>query len=80
MLKSFAPESLTQAEGQTRRMSAETRQMIEAEQSFQKFVSPLPAMPAAPAAEGGAKAASRPAPTYDSESRTQMDRLIRGKQ
>jgi membrane protein required for colicin V production len=87
MLKSLAPEDFAQAESQTRRMSAETRQIIDAEQTFQKFVAPLPAAPAAQAnpatpAEAGApaKTSSHPAPSYDTESRSQMDRLIRGNQ
>ncbi|MFD2234895.1 CvpA family protein [Phaeospirillum tilakii] len=86
LLKSLAPAGFGQAEAQTRAVSAEARQAIEAEQTFQKFVAPQPAAPAAaqPApAAGGASApaaAAKPAPAYDNESRSQMERLIRGNQ
>jgi membrane protein required for colicin V production len=79
VLKGLAPEGFGQAELKTRSVSAETRQIIEAEQTFQKFVSPQPAAPVT-VAPGTAPAGTRPAPLYDTESRAQMERLIRGNQ
>jgi len=79
MLKSMAPDGFGQAELKARSVSSETRQMIEAEQTFQKFVSPQPAAPST-VAPGATAAPARPAPVYDSESRAQMERLIRGNQ
>ncbi|SEH30996.1 CvpA family protein [Magnetospirillum fulvum] len=79
MLKALAPEGFGQAELKARSVSSETRQMIEAEQTFQKFVSPQPAVPST-VAPGATPAPARPAPVYDSESRAQMERLIRGNQ
>lgn len=75
LLQSLAPEGLGKAGAKTHEMSAEARQMIEAEKTFQKFVAPQPA-----ATDGAAKAGAKPERGYDSESRTQMERLIRSSQ
>jgi len=83
MLKTLAPAGFGQAEAQTRAVSAEARQAIEAEQTFQKFVAPQPAAPLpapAPSAAASPTPAAKPAPVYDNESRSQMERLIRGNQ
>ncbi|CUW39920.1 conserved protein of unknown function (Colicin V production, CvpA 9-150) [Magnetospirillum sp. XM-1] len=85
MLQGLAPAGLGKAEGKTREASAEARQLMEAEKTFQKFVSPQPAAPSArPASDGkgktDAKAASKTEQSYDTESRTQMERLIRSNQ
>jgi len=82
MLKTLAPVGFGQAETQTRPVSAEARQAIEAEQTFQKFVAPQPAAPLAAPASAAASStpAAKPAPVYDNESRSQMERLIRGNQ
>ncbi|MBI3444076.1 MAG: CvpA family protein [Magnetospirillum sp.] len=84
LLQSLAPAGLTsKAEGKTREASAEARQLLEAEKTFQKFVSPQPANPPAhPAADGKSdgKTGGHPNQGYDTESRTQMERLIRSNQ
>lgn len=82
-LQSLAPEGLGRAEGKTREVSAEARQVMEAEKTFQKFVSPQPsAHPSAAqsSTDGKAKAGGKPDQTYDNESRIQMERLIRSNQ
>ena len=56
---------------------------MEAEKTFQKFVSPQPAAQSArlPSDDGKVKAdAKSPNQSYDTESRTQMERLIRSNQ
>jgi membrane protein required for colicin V production len=85
VLQGLAPVGLGKAEGKAKEASAEARQLMEAEKTFQKFVSPQPAAPSArPAADGKgkveAKAGGKPDQGYDTESRTQMERLIRGTQ
>lgn len=85
MLQGLAPEGLGKAEGRTREASSEARQLMEAEKTFQKFISPQPAAQSArPSPDGkvkaDAKAGTRPEQSYDSESRTQMERLIRSNQ
>lgn len=82
-LQGLAPESLGKAEGRTRETSAEARQLLEAEKTFQKFVSPQPTAAATahpPGADGKTKAGGRPEQGYDNESRVQMERLIRSNQ
>ncbi|KIL98540.1 Colicin V production protein [Paramagnetospirillum magnetotacticum MS-1] len=86
-LQSLAPEGLGKAEGKAegkaKEASSEARQLMEAEKTFQKFISPQPAAANAhPAADGKApgKPAAKPDQTYDNESRTQMERLIRTQQ
>ncbi|EME70766.1 hypothetical protein H261_06901 [Paramagnetospirillum caucaseum] len=85
ILQGMAPEGLGKAEGKARQTSAEARQLMEAEKTFQKFISPQPASQSArPSPDGKGKADARtggkPDPGYDSESRTQMERLIRSNQ
>ena len=85
LLQSLAPTGLGKAESKTREASSEARQLMEAEKTFQKFISPQPsAQPArlSPDGKGKAdsKAAGKPDHSYDTESRTQMERLIRSTQ
>lgn len=75
-LQGLAPEGLGKAEGATRGASAEARQLMEAEKTFQKFVSPQPTA----GDPKDSKAGARPDKGYDSESRSQMERLIRSNQ
>ena len=82
LLQSLAPANLgAKAEGKTREVSAEARQLMEAEKTFQKFVSPQPATPQPHAdGKGDGKTGGHPNQGYDTESRTQMERLIRSNQ
>ena len=82
VLQSLAPAGLGKAEGKTREASAEARQLMEAEKTFQKFISPQPASRPSPDGKGkaDAKASGKPDQGYDNESRTQMERLIRSNQ
>jgi len=81
LLQSLAPSGFGKAESTAREASSESRQLIEAEQTFQKFISPQPVQPTAPTAPNGKGAAAPPQQgSYDTESRTQMERLIRSNQ
>ena len=80
LLQGLAPSGFGKAEAAARQTSAESRQLLEAEQTFQKFVSPQPTQPSALAAPNGKGAAPSPQAGYDTESRTQMERLIRSNQ
>lgn len=81
VLQNLAPAGLGKAEGKTREASAEARQLMEAEKTFQKFVAPQPAAPSArPTSDGKGKTGPTPVQSYDTESRTQMERLIRSNQ
>jgi membrane protein required for colicin V production len=93
LLQGLAPAGFGKAESAAREASAETRQLLEAEKTFQKFVVPQPVAQPNPA-----PAPSQPAPAlpgtaikpppqppaakggYDNESRSQMERLIRSTQ
>jgi membrane protein required for colicin V production len=81
LLQGLAPSGFGKAEAAAREASAETRQLMEAEKTFQKFVAPQPAQPAQPSAPSG-KTQAPPAGKngYDTESRSQMERLIRSNQ
>jgi len=79
LLQGLAPVGFGKAEGRARETSAEARQLMEAEKTFQKFVSPQPASPP-PATATDGKNGGHPNQGYDTESRTQLDRLIRGNQ
>ncbi|OAN45636.1 hypothetical protein A6A04_07000 [Paramagnetospirillum marisnigri] len=80
LLQGLAPSSFGKAEARAREASGEARQLMEAEKTFQKFISPQPAQPQAQAQPGG-KTDKPPAQGgYDGESRTQMERLIRSNQ
>ncbi|MDO8605641.1 MAG: CvpA family protein [Phaeospirillum sp.] len=80
VLQGLAPSGFGKAQATAREASAETRQLIEAEKTFQKFVSPQPAQPPANAASNGKADAAPAKGGYDTESRTQMERLIRSNQ
>ncbi|RAU22197.1 hypothetical protein CU669_08670 [Paramagnetospirillum kuznetsovii] len=80
ILQGFAPSGFGKAEAKAREASAETRQLMEAEKTFQKFISPQPASPTPPAASNGKGGAAPSQGSYDTESRTQMERLIRSNQ
>lgn len=79
LLQGLAPAGFGRAEGKARETSAEARQLIEAEKTFQKFVAPQPAPPTAQASNDG-KTGAHPSPGYDRKSSTQMERLIRSNQ
>lgn len=73
-LKGMAPAEFGMAEGATRAVSSEARELKQAEETFRKYVAPLPA-------GGGGPAGDRPAGRgYDSDSRGQMDRLFQTNQ
>ena len=76
----LAPAGFGKTDLRAREVSAEARQMIEAEKTFQKFVSPQPASPPTTAATTDGKTGSHPSQGYDNQSRTQMERLIRSNQ
>ncbi|MBV5324626.1 MAG: CvpA family protein [Rhodospirillaceae bacterium] len=80
ILQGLAPSGFGKAEATTRETSAEARQLLDAEKTFQKFVSPQPARPPASATPPGKTEAAPGKGGYDTESRTQMERLIRGNQ
>ncbi|MBC7906514.1 MAG: CvpA family protein [Rhodospirillaceae bacterium] len=94
MLKGFAPEGFGSAEHKTKAVSGEARELMETEQKFRQFVSPLPASPVEdkrgpakpgelsnPAAKPGeATSSAKPAKGYDKESRGQLDRLFQTNQ
>lgn len=74
LLRSLAPQSFGAAKGAVRPVSQEAQDLIEAEQTFRKYVAPQPVAPAGKTQETGDK----PAPQgYDRESRSELDRLIR---
>ncbi len=79
LLQGLAPVGFGKADSRAREASAEARQLIEAEKTFQKFISPQPASPPATTAPDG-KTGGHPSQGYDTESRTQMERLIRSQQ
>lgn len=76
LLRGLAPARFGMAEAAGREMSDGARAAMEAEQTFRKYVAPLPAAPAARETETGIK----PAGGYDRESRSQLDRLIQATQ
>lgn len=76
MLRALAPDNFGAAQGQARRVSKETEDLMQAEQTLRKYIAPQPAAPAVKEAETGAK----PAQGYDKESRSQLDRLIQANQ
>ena len=80
LLQGLAPSGFGKAEAKAREASAETRQLMEAEKTFQKFISPQPTSPSAQAAPNGKSAQAPSQGGYDTESRTQMERLIRSNQ
>ena len=80
LLQGLAPSGFGKAEAHTRETSAEARQLMEAEKTFQKFVSPQPTQPSAAAPSNGKADAAPSKGSYDTESRTQMERLIRSNQ
>ncbi|CAA7627810.1 conserved membrane hypothetical protein [Candidatus Terasakiella magnetica] len=80
LLQGLAPAGFGKAEGKTREVSAEARHIMEAEKTFQKFVSPAPASPQAQTSPSGKSGGHPSSQGYDSESRTQMERLIRSNQ
>ncbi|CAA7618804.1 CvpA family protein [Magnetospirillum sp. SS-4] len=78
LLQGLAPAGFGKAEAAAREASAETRQLLEAEKTFQKFVAPQPAQPLQPADKAAPPPGGKAG--YDSESRSQMERLIRSNQ
>lgn len=94
LLKGFAPDGFGSAEQKTKAVSAEARDVLEAEQKFRQFVAPLPASPVEdkrgpakpgelsnPASKPGETTSpARPAKGYDKESRGQLDRLFQTNQ
>jgi membrane protein required for colicin V production len=80
LLQGLAPAGFGRAESKTREASSDARQLIEAEKTFQKFVAPQPAAPQSQPPAAGGKQPQAPASSYDSEARTQMERLIRSNQ
>jgi membrane protein required for colicin V production len=83
ILREVAPENFGTAEKKTNEVKGEARDLIEAEQKFRQFVSPLPASNPAEDKTGPAKpgeAPAKPAKGYDKESRSQMDRLFQTNQ
>lgn len=83
LLREVAPENFGTAEKKTNEVKGEARDLIEAEQKFRQFVSPLPTSNPAEDKTGPAKpgeAPAKPAKGYDKESRSQMDRLFQTNQ
>lgn len=87
LLRSFAPEGFGTAEQKAKEVKGDARDLMDAEQKFRQFVSPLPTAAQAedkgaqPAKAGEApKGADKPAKGYDKESRGQMDRLFQTNQ
>lgn len=80
LLQGLAPSGFGKAEARAKEASAEARQVMEAEKTFQKFISPQPAAPQTTAQPNGKTERSPAQGGYDSESRTQMERLIRSNQ
>lgn len=76
MLRALAPDNFGAAGAQAKQVSKDTQDLIEAEQTFRKYIAPQPAAPEAKQTETGAK----PAQGYDKESRSQLDRLIQANQ
>lgn len=74
MLQGMAPEGFGAAQAQTRKVSDEARELKQAEETFRKYVAPQPAEPARD------EAGTKPAPSYDRESRSQLERLIQTNQ
>lgn len=72
LLRNLAPEGFGTAEAAAKEASAAAKPLVEAERTFQKYVSPLPTAPAEPRDPKGSG--------YDRESRSQMERLIQTKQ
>lgn len=73
-LQGMAPEGFGAAQTQTRKVSDEARELKQAEETFRKYVAPQPAEPVRDV-QGG-----KPAPSYDKDSRSQLDRLIQTNQ
>lgn len=83
LIRGVTPENFGSAEKKANQVKGEARDLIEAEQKFRQFVSPLPASTPAEDKTGPAKpgeAPAKPAKGYDKESRSQMDRLFQTNQ
>ena len=76
MLRGLAPEGFGAAEGKTRQISKEAQELKQAEETFRKYVAPLPAQDKAEQKKAGDKSGQG----YDKDSRSQLDRLIQANQ
>lgn len=76
LLRAMAPDSFGSAEKSAKKASNDAQQVIEAERTFRKYVSPLPAAPVETKETGGKPAKGG----YDKDSRSQLDRLIQTNQ
>lgn len=84
LLKTIVPEQINAADTKAREIKNDAKDLMEAEKTFRKFVSPLPAaQPEGKAADqkaGDKDSQAKPAKGYDKESRSQLDRLIQTNQ
>jgi membrane protein required for colicin V production len=76
MLRGLAPEGFGAAEGKTRQISKEAQELKQAEETFRKYVAPLPAQDKTEQKKAGDKSGQG----YDKDSRSQLDRLIQANQ
>lgn len=76
VMRGFAPSNFGQAQNQAKQVSKDAQDLMQAEQTFRKYIAPQPVQPTAAETQTGAK----PAQSYDKESRSQLDRLIQANQ
>lgn len=81
MLRALAPDNFGAAKGQAQQVSKDAQDLMQAEQTFRKYISPQPVAPQASQGTGKqTETGAKPAQGYDSESRSQLDRLIQANQ